>query len=199
MLRPCLDRCAGPILVPYVTSLPAAMPARPSTPTSAPADVSFHPGRGSDTVPLAVPCLLPDGQPLPSAAGDIARKSLRWHATAQRGLTLCVNRRHARVGHVFQGRFKAVLVERDSYLLELCRYVVLKPVRAGMVMQLERYRWSSYRATAGLVKAPEWLTREWILGQFCSQPRRAESQYRQFVQDGIGAASPWSQVQGQVV
>jgi REP element-mobilizing transposase RayT len=109
------------------------------------------------------------------------------------------NRRHARVGHIFQGRFKAVLVERESYLLELCRYVVLNPVRAAVVTQPERYRWSSYRATAGLEPAPEWLTREWVLGQFSSQPRRAESQYRHFVHDGIGMASPWSQVQGQVV
>ncbi len=82
------------------------------------------------------------------------------------------NRCHARVGHVFQGRFKAVLVERDSYLLELCRYVVLNPVPAGMVKQPERYRWSSYRATAGLEKAPEWLTRAWVLGQFSSQQEK---------------------------
>jgi REP element-mobilizing transposase RayT len=109
------------------------------------------------------------------------------------------NRRHARVGHVFQGRFKAVLVEHESYLLELCRYVVLNPVRVGVVKQPERYRWSSYRATSGLEKAPEWLAREWLLGQFSSQQRRAESKYRQFVQDGIGLASPWRQVQGQVV
>jgi len=94
---------------------------------------------------------------------------------------------------------KAVLVARDSYLLELCRYVVLNPVRAGMVKQPERYRWSSYRATAGLEQAPEWVTREWVLGQFSSQPRRAESKYRQFVHDGLGGASPWSHVQGQVV
>src|SRR5207247_381934 len=60
------------------------------------------------------------------------------------------NRRHGRVGHIFQGRFKAILVERESYLLELCRYLVLNPVRAGIVRQPERYRWSSYRATAGL-------------------------------------------------
>ena len=109
------------------------------------------------------------------------------------------NRRHARVGHVFQGRFKAILVERESYLLELCRYVVLNPVRAGLAKRPETYRWSSYRATAGLEKAQEWLTREWVLAQFSPQRRRAERQYQQFVQDGIGAASPWTQVEGQVV
>ena len=60
------------------------------------------------------------------------------------------NRRHNRVGHLFQGRFKAIVVDRDSYLLELCRYIVLNPVRAGEVSRPEEYRWSSYRATAGL-------------------------------------------------
>ena len=108
------------------------------------------------------------------------------------------NRRHTRVGHVFQGRFKAILVERENYLLELCRYVVLNPVRAGLAKRPQTYRWSSYRATAGLEKAPEWLTREWVLAQFSPQRRRAERQYQQFVQDGIGAASPWTQVEGQV-
>jgi REP element-mobilizing transposase RayT/predicted RNase H-like HicB family nuclease len=60
--------------------------------------------------------------------------------------TLRFNRRHGRIGHVFQGRFKAILVERESYLLELCRYVVLNPVRAGMVANAAQYPWSSYPA-----------------------------------------------------
>jgi len=109
------------------------------------------------------------------------------------------NRRHTQVGHVFQGRFKAILVERESYWLELCRYVVLNPVRAGLAKRPETYRWSSYRATAGLEKAPEWLTWEWVLAQFSPQRRRAERQYQEFVQDGRGVASPWAQVEGQVM
>ena len=109
------------------------------------------------------------------------------------------NRRHRRGGHVFQGRFKAILMERESYLLEVCRYVVLNPVRARVVTRPQAYRWSSYRATAGVEKAPEWLTREWILGQFHSQWRRAEQKYQHFVRDGMSTASPWAQVQGQVV
>ncbi len=59
------------------------------------------------------------------------------------------NRRHGRVGHVFQGRYKAIVVERDSYLFVLCRYIVLNPIRAGMVQTAQEYGWSSYRATAG--------------------------------------------------
>ena len=60
------------------------------------------------------------------------------------------NRRHDRVGHVFQGRFKGILVEREAHLLELARYIVLNPVRAGIVACAEAYRWSSLRATQDL-------------------------------------------------
>lgn len=74
------------------------------------------------------------------------------------------NLRHGRVGHVFQGRFKAIVVDRDSYLLELCRYVVLNPLRTGMVKQVERYAWSSYPATMGLAECPAWLETDWVLG-----------------------------------
>jgi REP element-mobilizing transposase RayT len=63
------------------------------------------------------------------------------------------NRRHARVGHLFQGRFKAILVDSDAYLLELARYVVLNPVRAGMVRKPDKWAWSSYRASMGLAPA----------------------------------------------
>ena len=84
------------------------------------------------------------------------------------------NRHHKRVGHLLQGRFKAILVDRDNYLLELCRYVVLNPVRAKMVKRLQDYRWSSYRATAGLERAPWWLTCDWILSQFGGQRPAAQ-------------------------
>ncbi|MCP4410442.1 MAG: addiction module toxin RelE, partial [Gammaproteobacteria bacterium] len=67
------------------------------------------------------------------------------------------NRRHGEVGHLFQGRYKAILVQKDSYLLELTRYVVLNPLRAGMVGKLEEWSWSSYPATIGVTEAPEWL------------------------------------------
>lgn len=196
ILQPWFDRCASPILAPSATSPPAAMPAKPFISTTGSADVSlqvvtrYH-WRGHAY------CLMDNHYHLlletPQGNLSVGVRQLNGAYTQR------CNRRHARVGHVFQGRFKAVLVERDSYLLELCRYVVLNPVRAGLVKQPERYRWSSYRATAGLEKAPEWLAREWVLGQFSSQQRRAESKYQQFVQDGIGVASPWRQVQGQVV
>jgi putative transposase len=65
-----------------------------------------------------------------------------------------INRRHGRVGHLFQGRFKAILVERDAYLLELARYVVLNSVRAARVSEPSDWPWSSYRAMVGIESTP---------------------------------------------
>jgi putative transposase len=112
--------------------------------------------------------------------------------------TQAFNRRHGRVGHLFQGRYQAILVEKDSYLLELCRYVVLNPVRAQMVKQPGAWPWSSYRATAGLGAAPTWLTVEWVLGQFGKRVKPAQARYRQFVAEGVGVPSPWRQLIGQI-
>jgi hypothetical protein len=76
--------------------------------------------------------------------------------------TQASNRRHGRTGHLFQGRFKAILVDRDAYLLALFRYVVLNPVRAGMVDEPEQWPWSSYRAMIGTASAvPEMLVGGW--------------------------------------
>lgn len=108
------------------------------------------------------------------------------------------NQAHQRVGHVFQGRYKAILVERDSYLLTLCRYVVLNPVRAGMEADVEAYDWSSYQATAGLSPSPDWLQTDWLLGQFGPNRRQAQQRYRQFVHEGMADPSPWQDLKGQV-
>ncbi len=113
--------------------------------------------------------------------------------------TQAFNRRHDKVGHVLQGRFKAILVDRDSYLLELCRYVVLNPVRAKMVRKPESYRWSSYRASAGIDAAPAYLRLEWLLSQFAKQPAVAQRRYQAFVAAGVRQASPWDRLQGQVL
>lgn len=109
------------------------------------------------------------------------------------------NRRHRRVGHLFQGRFKAILVEKETYLLELCRYVVLNPVRAGMVKHPKAWPWSSYRATVGVEPAPSWLTVNWLLGQFGSQRSRAKAAYRHYVEEGITQQeSPWLNLRSQI-
>ena len=109
------------------------------------------------------------------------------------------NRHHQRVGHVFQGRFKAILVERDSYLLELARYVVLNPVRAGLASAPDRWPWSSYRATAGEQAAPCWLSVNWILDQLGNGVTPPQNRYRQFVAAGLDRASPWRNLRGQVL
>ena len=80
--------------------------------------------------------------------------------------TQTFNRAHGRAGHVFQGRYKAILVEKESYLLELSRYIVPNPVRAGMVTSPKDWPWSSYRATVGQVKALSYLNVEWVLAAF---------------------------------
>jgi REP element-mobilizing transposase RayT len=108
------------------------------------------------------------------------------------------NRLNDRVGHVFQGRYKAILVERDSYLLELARYVVLNPLRAGMVKRLESWPWSSYLATCGQTPPPEWLQTNWILAQFGRQRASAIRKYVQFVHEGARLPSVWAQLQGQI-
>jgi putative transposase len=102
------------------------------------------------------------------------------------------NHVHARVGHVFQGRYKAILVERDSYLLELARYVVLNPLRANVVDRLEIWPWSSYLATCGQVESPHWLQTDWVLGQFGHMRSQATVQYVSFVHQGARLPSVWA-------
>ena len=92
------------------------------------------------------------------------------------------NKRHARVGHVLQGRFKAQLIQREGYFLEACRYVVLNPVRAGLVQRVEDWAWSSYAATAGLAPEPALLTTGLILGTPSAAAWRA---YRAFIAAGV--------------
>ena len=108
------------------------------------------------------------------------------------------NRRHQRVGHLFQGRFKAILVDSDAYLLELARYVVLNPVRAGRVKKPADWTWSSYRASVGLEPSPPWLAADGLLAQFAKRRSLAQQRYARFVAEGIKAASPWSSLKGQV-
>jgi putative transposase len=108
------------------------------------------------------------------------------------------NWRHQRVGHLLQGRFKSLVVERESYLLELCRYVVLNPVRAGLVRTPQDWVWSSYRATAGIQTAPPWLDVAGVLDLFDPDHARARQAYPQFIAQGIGNPSPWTHITGQI-
>jgi hypothetical protein len=108
------------------------------------------------------------------------------------------NQRHNRVGHLFQGRYKAILVEKDRHLLSLCRYVVLNPVRSGLVRRSEEWKWSSYGATIGVAQRLPFLTIDWILSQFDGRERVAIKRYKKFVSEGIDKRSPWETLKGQV-
>lgn len=108
------------------------------------------------------------------------------------------NRRHGLQGHLFQGRFKAILVERDTYLLELTRYVVLNPVRAGMVATVSAWRWSSYGAVIGLDNAPPWLETGWVLNQFGHDLLRARKRYANFVSEGVKQPSVWEDLRHEI-
>jgi len=109
--------------------------------------------------------------------------------------TQSFNRRHTRSGHIFQGRFKSILVEKESHLFEVSRYVVLNPVRTKMTKHPRQWKWSSYRATAGEIPSPTFLNTDWLLGQFDRQRERAFLIYRQFVKDGFGV-SLWNDLEG---
>jgi len=124
------------------------------------------------------------------------------HANLSRGMgqlngiyTQRFNRKHGRVGHVYQGRFKSILVDKDSYLLELSRYVVLNPVRAGMVESVGDWRWSSYLAMVGDVACPDFLDGDFLLSQFGKTKGKARASYIHFVSNGLDY-KPWDMLNG---
>ena len=109
------------------------------------------------------------------------------------------NHAHDRVGHLFQGRFKSFLIDKETYFREVVRYVVLNPVRAKMVARPEDYEWSSYRATIGQSVAPSWLAVDAALICFGNDLRTARVQYQRFVDDGVGSSRrPWDDLVGQI-
>lgn len=108
------------------------------------------------------------------------------------------NRNHTRVGHVFQGRYKAIIVQKDAYLLELSRYIVLNPVRARMVRAAKDWPWSSYRSTCGVIAPPGWLDTDWVLSAFAKQRKKAIERYREFVTQGKNQPSPWESLSNQI-
>ena len=108
------------------------------------------------------------------------------------------NRAHHRVGHVYQGPYKAILVEREAYLLELSRYIVLNPVRAEMVRSAKDWPWSSYRETAGLRESYGWLNTDWLLSSFSPSKRDAVILYAKFVAEGKNQPSPWKELRHQI-
>ena len=109
------------------------------------------------------------------------------HSTLSRGMrqlngvyTQKFNWNHDRGGHLFQGRYKAVLIEKESHLLEACRYVVLNPIRAKIIADPKQWQWSSYRGTCGFATPAACLTVDWVLQQFGNTRKPAIKKYRKF-------------------
>ena len=98
------------------------------------------------------------------------------------GYVAYFNRKRRRTGHLFQGRFKAVVIDADEYLKHLSRYIHLNPVRAGMVERCQDYPWSSYPVFGGYAKSPEWLETDWLLSLFDQNRKKAMERYREFVE-----------------
>lgn len=102
------------------------------------------------------------------------------------------------VGHLSQGRYKAILIQKEAHLLELSRYVVLNPVRAQMVERAEDWLWSSYPFVMNDIFTPEWLDSDWLLRQFGQQRAAAWRAYQQFVLQGCCLPSPLLQTEHQL-
>jgi REP element-mobilizing transposase RayT len=100
------------------------------------------------------------------------------------------NRRHDRVGHLLQGRFKALLVDRDQYLLQVLRYIVRNPVEAGLANDPGEWHWSSYRATVGATAGPAWLALQDVWRIFDAEPCRACQLFGEFVAAGADHSEP---------
>lgn len=100
--------------------------------------------------------------------------------------TTYFNIKRKRAGHLFQGRYKAILIEADEYLTELSRYIHLNPIRVGIVEKPEQYQWSSYRSYTGHSNPPEWLRTGFILSCFAQKTADAQNKYRTFVEDRLG-------------
>ena len=96
------------------------------------------------------------------------------------------NRRHGRDGQIFRGRFHAILVEPESYLVSLVRYVVLNPVLAGLVAEPAAWRWSSYRATAGTASAASLLDLSWMIGPYGATQPEAQKAWRADIAECMG-------------
>jgi REP element-mobilizing transposase RayT len=109
------------------------------------------------------------------------------------------NRRHERAGHVFEGRFKAIVVQKQAHLLELHRYIVLNPVRAGLVRRPEDWPWSNYRATSGAIMPPPWLEVGSTLSLFSAFGSGTNGAYARFVAAGAERPeSPLDRVRRQI-
>ncbi len=109
-----------------------------------------------------------------------------------------INKKYQTVGHLLQGRFKSILVEKENYLLALSRYIALNPLRANLVEDPKNWPYSSYPQAIGVAKKIHCLFPDWILSQFGPDKKSAQISYQDFVLSGIHTESPLKQVKGQI-
>jgi len=117
------------------------------------------------------------------------------------GYTGYFNRKYGHSGHLFQGRYKGILVEKDAYLLQLSRYVHMNPVRAKIAKKLDQYRWSSYPAYIGKETEHKWVEYSWILSTFGKGRESAKRKYREYVEESLdkGIENPAKNLDGQII
>ncbi len=108
------------------------------------------------------------------------------------------NRANNLGGHVFQGRYKAILVDKEPLFLPVARHIVLNPLRTGVVDAISDWEWSSYPATAGETGKPDWLASDLLLQKFADDPQQAVERYVRFVQAGPEQPSVWNHLRHQV-
>jgi len=141
-------------------------------------------------------CLMPNHYHLliETPEGNLARGMRQLNGT----FTQHSNKRHQRVGHILQGRYKSILIDKENYLLELSRYIVLNPVRANLVSDPKDWPWSAYSQLIGFKKGIPGLSTDWILAQFGPERKVAIEAYQEFTLSGIVAESPLKRVKGQL-
>ncbi|MBI5194784.1 MAG: transposase [Nitrospirae bacterium] len=124
-------------------------------------------------------------------------KTMHWLNATYTGF---FNQKYKRAGHLFQGRYKGLLIEKERYLVAVSRYIHLNPVRALMVRKPEGYRWSSYTEYIGKEKKSKWLRCDWILGQYSLDDTRARKQYKAFVEEGLTLnENPFKELKGRLI
>lgn len=128
-------------------------------------------------------CLMRNHVHIVVQTGDIPLSRIMQNISLR--FTKWINYSQSRTGHLFQGRYKALLIDADAYLLELVRYIHLNPVRAGIVAAADEYPWSGHGAYLGKEQFP-WLTTDYVLSMFSSDAEQARKAYDSFVQDGVG-------------
>jgi len=126
--------------------------------------------------------------------GNLARGMRQLNGT----YTQHANQRHQRVGHILQGRYRSILIDKENYLLELSRYIALNPVRANLVEDPKDWPWSAYPQLIGFNQRIPCLSSDWILAQFAPERKAAIKAYQAFVLSGMDAASPLKKVKGQL-